>query len=120
MKYEDMYIGRLLWYTKPQDPDLKFPCVFILGTEKEAMVKTEKGIAYVKYRYLSPREREWQFGDMMVYKSPMREELETPCVFLRYEGDKAVVMFKNAESCARVDKDKLWKRQSELHIQMVK
>ena len=41
MKYEDMYVGRLLWYTKPQDPDLKFPCIFILGTEKEAMVKTE-------------------------------------------------------------------------------
>ena len=110
MKYEDMYVGRLLWYTKPQDPDLKFPCVFISGDYKKALVKTDKDMRYVPYRYLSPRNKELKFGDMLVYKSPIREALSTPCVFLRYEKDRAVVMFENAESCARVDKDKIWKR----------
>lgn len=62
MKYEDMYVGRLLWYTKPQDPDLKFPCIFISGDSKKALVKTDKAVKRIAYRYLLPREVEWCYG----------------------------------------------------------
>ena len=62
MKHEDMYTGRLLWYTKPEDPDLKFPCMFISGDGKKALVKTDKAVKRIAYRYLLPREVEWCYG----------------------------------------------------------
>lgn len=41
------------------------------------------------------------FGDKIFYTSPMNGKT-TPCVFLREECGKIVVMFKNAEWAARV------------------
>ena len=41
------------------------------------------------------------FGDKLFYTSPNNGKA-TPCLFIRYEGRKIVVMFENADWAARV------------------
>lgn len=43
----------------------------------------------------------YKFGDILDYKSPINNS-KTKCLFIREEGQKAVVMFENAEFAARV------------------
>ncbi len=45
----------------------------------------------------------FEFGDKLVYTSPQSSDLKTPCVFLRDDNGKAVVMFSHAERAARVN-----------------
>lgn len=43
------------------------------------------------------------FGDKLKYISPIIQGLETPCVFVRDDDGKAVVLFQSAEWVARVN-----------------
>lgn len=45
----------------------------------------------------------FEFGDKLVYTSPQNSDLKTPCIFLRDDNGKAVVMFSHAEWVARVN-----------------
>ena len=54
-------------------------------------------------------QKDYKFGDMLLYVSPMIENLETPCVFIRDDNGKAVIMFRNAEWSARVNYRFLYK-----------
>lgn len=45
----------------------------------------------------------FEFGDKLIYTSPQKSDLKTPCVFLRDDNGKAVVMFSHAEWAARVN-----------------
>lgn len=45
----------------------------------------------------------YKFGDKLKYISPMIDNFKTPCVYLRDDNGKAVIMFRNAEWCARVN-----------------
>lgn len=46
---------------------------------------------------------ELKFGDKLKYASPIVQGLETPCIYLRDDNGKAVVIFKDAEWVARVN-----------------
>lgn len=46
---------------------------------------------------------ELKFGDKLKYASPFVHGLETPCIYLRDDNGKAVVIFKDAEWVARVN-----------------
>lgn len=46
---------------------------------------------------------ELEFGDRLKYMSPFVSGLETPCIYLRDDNGKAVVVFENAEWVARVN-----------------
>jgi len=48
-------------------------------------------------------EHDYHFGDKVVYISPMVQGLETPCIFVRDDDGKAVVIFQHAEWVARVN-----------------
>lgn len=49
------------------------------------------------------------YGDKMKYISPYAQGLETPCIFIRDDDGKAVVIFQNAEWVARVNYNLLYK-----------
>ena len=57
----------------------------------------------IKERLFLMKCNEYKFGDKLIYISPIVENLETPCLFIRDDNDKAVVIFRNAEWCARVN-----------------
>lgn len=49
------------------------------------------------------------FGARIVYISPV-DGHKTPCVYLRDDGNRAVVIFRHAENVARVDpKQLVWR-----------
>lgn len=48
----------------------------------------------------------YKFGDILSFISPQNNS-KTQCLFIRKEGNKAVVMFENAEFAARVKLDSL-------------
>ena len=43
------------------------------------------------------------FGDKVVFTSHRNQDLQTPCIFIRDDGGKAVIIFENAEWAARVN-----------------
>lgn len=47
----------------------------------------------------------FNFGDKLLYNSPQKEGLKTPCVFIRYDKNngRSVIFFENAEWAARVN-----------------
>lgn len=45
----------------------------------------------------------FNFGDKLIYTSPQKSDLRTPCIFLRDDNERAVVMFSHAEWAARVN-----------------
>ena len=47
------------------------------------------------------------FGAPLYYNSPKVPDLKTPCVYIRKDKDRAVVIFNNAEKVARVDYNQL-------------
>lgn len=50
------------------------------------------------------------FGAQLLYRSPI-DGHKTKCVYVRDDGDRAVVLFQNAETVARVDHEQLeWSR----------
>lgn len=50
------------------------------------------------------------FGARLLYRSPI-DGHKTPCVYIREDGDRAVVIFRIAEKVARVDHECLeWYR----------
>ena len=50
----------------------------------------------------------YEFGDKLYYQSSMKDDLFTPCLFIRYDNDgKCVIIFENAEWCARVNPTRL-------------
>ncbi len=49
----------------------------------------------------------YEFGDKLLYQSPYCDWLQTPCVFIRDDNGKAVIMFAHAEWCARVSYNNL-------------
>lgn len=51
----------------------------------------------------------YKFGDMLTYTSPINNELKTPCVFVRNDQGKAVILFSHAEWVARVSYSSLSK-----------
>lgn len=48
-----------------------------------------------------------KFGERINYRSPIHPMLKTECVFVRHEGDRAVVLFAHAEKVARVDYEQI-------------
>lgn len=46
--------------------------------------------------------KKYKFGDMLTYTSPTNNELQTPCVFVRDDREKAVILISYAEWVARV------------------
>lgn len=48
-----------------------------------------------------------RFGERINYRSPIHPMLKTECVFMRHEGDRAVVLFVHAEKVARVDYEQI-------------
>lgn len=50
------------------------------------------------------------FGALLLYRSPV-DGHKTRCVYIRNDGERAVVLFQHAESVARVDHKQLeWYR----------
>lgn len=50
------------------------------------------------------------FGALLLYRSPI-DGHKTKCVYVRDDGERAVVLFPNAENVARVARDQLeWYR----------
>lgn len=49
------------------------------------------------------------YGDNMKYISSYAQRPETPCIFIRDDDSKAVVIFQNAEWVARVSYNLLYK-----------
>ena len=46
----------------------------------------------------------YEFGDKLYYKSAIKDDYFTPCVFVRYDDNgRCVVIFEHAEWCARVN-----------------
>lgn len=45
----------------------------------------------------------FNFGDKLLYNSPVKNGLQTECIFIRDDNGKAVVMFPSAEWAARVN-----------------
>ncbi len=73
----------------------------------EESIYTEHPVAYKirKEREMAMQadvESVYKFGDVLNYKSPLKKNLKTKCLFIRKEGYKAVVMFENANFAARV------------------
>ena len=49
-----------------------------------------------------------RFGDVLLYMSRRRQNLKTPCVYIRRQNkDTAVVVFKNSQTVAKVSYDRL-------------
>ena len=46
---------------------------------------------------------DYYFGQRLNYKSQRLEGLTTPCIFIRDDNGKAVIMFKHAEFVARAN-----------------
>lgn len=65
-EFSDIMFGEPMWYYKPQDPDLRLPCVFVGGDDKTSWVLMcdKKEVRRVKNRYLSlvkeNEEAEWE------------------------------------------------------------
>lgn len=53
----------------------------------------------------------YEFGEKLIYNSPMKQGLKTKCLFIRHDPftNRAVVMFANAVSVAKVDYNDLSK-----------
>ena len=47
--------------------------------------------------------QDYQFGDKLRYISPFVQGLESPCIFVRDDQGKAVVIFRHAEWVAHVN-----------------
>lgn len=47
------------------------------------------------------------FGAPLYYQSPSYSYVKTPCIFIRDDGGKAVVIFRDAERVDRVEYDRL-------------
>lgn len=45
----------------------------------------------------------YYFGQRLIYESPKADVGDTPCVFIRDDNGKAVIMFEHAEWVARVN-----------------
>ncbi len=54
-----------------------------------------------QHRYPNPMR--YDFGEKLLYVSPKVNGLKTPCLFIRDDNGKAVVMFQHAEWAARVN-----------------
>ena len=52
------------------------------------------------------------FGDKVVFTSHQNQDLQTPCIFIRDDDGKAVIIFENAEWVARVNYHSLSKERS--------
>lgn len=52
---------------------------------------------------VEPIQKSFAFGDKIIFTSPQNPGLQTPCVFIRDDGGKAVIIFENAEWVARVN-----------------
>jgi len=50
---------------------------------------------------------EFRFGDKVLYVSPQNPDVKTPCIFIRDDNGKAVIIFQNAEWVARANYDYL-------------
>lgn len=55
------------------------------------------------YKMVKSTTPKFEFGDNLLYTSSQKQELKTPCVFIRDDNGKAVIIFKNAEWVARVN-----------------
>lgn len=54
----------------------------------------------------------YKFGEKLIYRSPMKQNLKTECLFIRHDpfSERAVVMFANALYIAKVDYKDLSKK----------
>lgn len=59
---------------------------------------------------VEPIQKSFAFGDKIIFTSPQNPGLQTPCVFIRDDDGKAVIIFENAEWVARVNYRFLSKR----------
>lgn len=47
------------------------------------------------------------FGAPLYYRSPKVSGLKTPCIYIRNDENRAIVIFRNAEKVARVNYEQL-------------
>ena len=97
-------------FTRPPDCEIIQSCTkeelenpnILIPRSDYTFWKMVDGVKYyiLPYKKMMPN---YKFGDKIIYVSPQDSELGTPCIFIRDDNGKAVVLFENAEWVARVN-----------------